>query len=169
MNKKWRRPGRQLPPVCVGCPPSTPPPLGTSRSDWLSHAPGCPARLRSSAPCRRCRTTSRLTPRLAAWYRTSFPSLPSPGRCSVCSAAERRDAPRTHRRTQLDPFYLENLRSGAFMTNTSSLITRKISFLFFFFKGITRVEMDFKTKYEEIRSWTRCSVLAPRVLLRQSH
>lgn len=162
MNKRWRRPGRQLLPVCVGCPPSAPPPLGTSRSDWPSLAPGCPARLRSSAPSR---TPSRQSPEVAARLPTSFPSLPSSDRCSVRPAAQRRDAWRAHNHTQLDPFYLESLRSGAFMTNTSRSITRKMSLV----KGIAPVEVDFKTKCAEMKSWTCCSVLAPRVLLHQGH
>lgn len=43
-----------------------------------------------------------------------FPSLPPPSRCclSVYRAAEQCDARRAHSRTQLDPFYLESLRSG---------------------------------------------------------
>lgn len=78
MNKMWRRPGPQPPPVCAGCPPSAPPPLGTCRSGWPGSAPGRPAGSPPrSAPCRRSPTTSTNsnTP-TAAWYRTSFAPLP---------------------------------------------------------------------------------------------
>lgn len=43
MNKRWRRPDPQPPPVCAGCPPSAPPLLGTCRSDWADLSPGRPA------------------------------------------------------------------------------------------------------------------------------
>lgn len=89
MNKTWRRPGPQPLPVCAGCLPSIPPPLGTCRSDWPNLAPECPAISRGCpASCRRWPTTNTKIPKTAAWSRTSVPPFPPPDRgCLPSSGA----------------------------------------------------------------------------------
>lgn len=69
-----------------------------------------------------------------------FPSLPPPNRCClpVCRAAEQCDAPRTHSRTQLDPFYLESLRSGGFKPERIG------------FNGVEKVQIAFREEIKRI-------------------
>lgn len=140
MNKIWRRPGPQPPPVCAGCPPSTPPPLGTCRSGWAGLAPGRPAGSPARcAPWRRSPTTSTKSKiqTAAAWSRTSF-LLFLLLVAAVCRAAEQCDAPRTHSRTQLDPFYLESLRSGGFKPERIR------------FNGVEKVQIAFREEIKQM-------------------